>query len=209
MTARLLRAIEHPYVNVIGHPTSRSLGHRSPVDLDLDEVFRATTRTGTAMEVNSFPDRLDLSDEHIGRARRFGVRFVISTDAHAVAHLDYMRFGVATAQRGWAERADVVNTWPLAKLRRFLAEHPRRAPEPADATGFVGRDIGDDTHRSELVADLAQKKLAVDHIFVDLDAGRRQAVDDPENAPAKLGLGDDGSPRWPWRRRYGIPPAPA
>ncbi len=124
MTARLLRAIEHPYVNVIGHPTSRSLGHRSPVDLDLDEVFRAAARTGTAMEVNSFPDRLDLSDEHIGRARRLGVRFVISTDAHAVPHLDYMRFGVATAQRGWAERADVVNTWPLAKLRRFLAKHP-------------------------------------------------------------------------------------
>jgi DNA polymerase (family 10) len=126
MTARLVRAIEHPYVNVIGHPTGRSIGHRPPIDADWDEVFRAAARTGTALEINAFPDRLDLNDELIRRAHCAGVRFAISTDAHAVPHLDYIRFGVATAQRGWAGPSEVINTWPLAKLRRLLAK-PRCA----------------------------------------------------------------------------------
>ena len=121
MTARLLRAINNPNVDIIGHPTTRLIGHRPPIDVDLDAVFAAAARAGTALEINSFPDRLDLDDELVYRARRAGVRFAISTDAHAVPHLDYMRFGVATGQRGWAEKADVINTYPLAKLRRFLA----------------------------------------------------------------------------------------
>jgi DNA polymerase (family 10) len=124
MTARLLRAIEHPGVNVIGHPSGRSIGHRPAIDVDWDEIFRAASRTGTALEINAFPDRLDLDDGLIRRAHRAGVRFAISTDAHVVPHLDYMRFGVATAQRGWAEAADIINTWPLRKLRGLLAKHP-------------------------------------------------------------------------------------
>jgi len=132
MTTRMVRAIEHPCVHVIGHPTGRSIGHRPRVDVDLDEVFRAAARTGTALEINSFPDRLDLDDALIRRAGHAGVHFAISTDAHAVPHLDYMRFGVATAQRGWAGRADIINTWPLAKLRRFLTK-PRRRPPTAEA----------------------------------------------------------------------------
>ena len=122
MTARVIRAIENPHVNVIGHPTGRSIGHRPPVDLDFDAVLAAAARTGTALEVNSFPDRLDLDDEHVRRARDAGVLLAISTDAHAVPHLDYLRFGVATAQRGWVGPAQVVNTWSLARLRRFLAK---------------------------------------------------------------------------------------
>ena len=122
MTARVIRAIENPCVNVIGHPTGRSIGHRPPIDLDFDAVLQAAARTGTALEVNSFPDRLDLDDEHARRARDAGVRLAIDTDAHAVPHLDYLRFGVATAQRGWVGPAQVVNTWPLARLRRFLAK---------------------------------------------------------------------------------------
>jgi DNA polymerase (family 10) len=124
MTARILRAVEHPAVNVIGHPTGRSTGRRAPVDADWDEIFRAAARTGTALEINSSPGRLDLDGDLVRRARRAGARLAISTDAHAVPHLDNMRFGVATAQRGWAECADVINTWPLDKLRRFLAKHP-------------------------------------------------------------------------------------
>jgi DNA polymerase (family 10) len=120
MTARLLRAIRNPNVDIIGHPTTRLIGHRPPIDVDLDEIFAAAARTGTALEINSFPDRLDLDDELIHRASRAGVRFAISTDAHAVPHLDYLKFGVATAQRGWAEKAEVINTYPLDKLRRFL-----------------------------------------------------------------------------------------
>jgi DNA polymerase (family 10) len=124
MTARLLRAIEHPAVNIIGHPTGRSIGRRAPIDADWDEVLRAAARTGTAFEINASPDRLDLNGDLVRRARHAGVRLAISTDAHAVTHLDFMRFGVATAQRGWAESADIINTWPLGKLRRFLAKHP-------------------------------------------------------------------------------------
>ncbi|WP_054812622.1 DNA polymerase/3'-5' exonuclease PolX [Nocardia arizonensis] len=129
MTARLIKAIEHPYVNIIGHPTGRLLGSRAPVDFDADAVFAAAARTGTALEINSFPDRLDLRDDLVRRAREFGVLFAIDTDAHAVPHFDHIRFGVATAQRGWVEPAEVVNTWPLARLRRFLAKG--RVPRPA------------------------------------------------------------------------------
>ena len=121
MTTRLLRAISNPHVDIIGHPTTRLIGHRPPIDADLDEIFAAAARTGTALEINSFPDRLDLDDELIARARRAGVKFAISTDAHAVPHLGYLKFGVATAQRGWAGPAEVINTYPLAKLRRFLS----------------------------------------------------------------------------------------
>lgn len=120
MTRRLIRAMENPRVHVIGHPTARILNRRQPVEFDLDEVFRAAARTGTAMEVNGYPDRLDLKDEHILWAKRHGVRFAVNTDSHATTHLAHMRFGVATAQRGWLTKDDVINTWPLGKLRRFL-----------------------------------------------------------------------------------------
>lgn len=126
MTRRLITAIEHPYVDIVGHPTARILGRRPPIEFDADAVFTAAARTGTALEINAFPDRLDLDDELIGRAREFGVMFAIDTDAHAVPHLDHLRFGVATAQRGWTEPAQVINTWPLRRLRSFLAEHRRR-----------------------------------------------------------------------------------
>ena len=120
LTARMIRAMENPYVNVIGHPTARLIGKRPPIDLDLEAVFEAAARTGTALEVNSFPDRLDLKDEHILWARRYGPKFAVNTDSHSPVHLSLMRFGVATAQRGWLTKDDVINTWPLAKLRRFL-----------------------------------------------------------------------------------------
>jgi DNA polymerase (family X) len=123
MTRRVLRAIENPFVDVIGHLTTRQIGRRPPVDLDLEAVFEAAARTGTVLEINSHPDRLDLSDEHALWARRHGVRFAVNTDAHAVPHLEHRRFGVGVAQRGWLSKDEVVNTWPLSKLRRFLAKH--------------------------------------------------------------------------------------
>ena len=119
-TRRVIRAIENPYVNIIGHLTGRRIGSRPPIDLDLDAVFEAAGRTGTALEINAHPDRLDLKDEHVLWARRHGVRFAVDTDAHSVPHLGLMRFGVATAQRGWVEKDDVINAWPLGKLQRFL-----------------------------------------------------------------------------------------
>jgi DNA polymerase (family 10) len=120
MTRRIIRACENPYVNIIGHPTARLIGRRAPIEFDLDAVFEAAARTGTALEVNSFPDRLDLRDEHVMWARRHGVKFAVDTDSHSTVHLPFMRYGVGTAQRGWLERDDVINTWPLDKLRRFL-----------------------------------------------------------------------------------------
>lgn len=120
MTRRVIRAIENPHVNIIGHLTTRKINRRDPVDLDLEAVFCAAARTGTALEINAYPDRLDLRDEHVLWARRHGVRFAIDTDAHAVGHLDLMPFGVATAQRGWLTKDDVINAWPLTKLQRFL-----------------------------------------------------------------------------------------
>lgn len=120
MTRRLVRACENPYVSIIGHPTARMIGRRPPVDADFDEVFAACARTGTALEVNAFPDRLDLPDEHIARARRYGVKFALDTDAHAAVHLGYLRYAVGTAQRGWLGADDVINTWPLRRLEAFL-----------------------------------------------------------------------------------------
>jgi DNA polymerase (family X) len=120
MTRRIVHAMENPNVHVIGHPTGRIINKREPVDLDLEEVFKAAARTGTALEVNGYPDRLDLKDEHILWARRHGVKFSVDTDSHATTHLDHMRFGVATAQRGWLTKDDVINAWPLSKLKTFL-----------------------------------------------------------------------------------------
>ncbi|MBO4258769.1 DNA polymerase/3'-5' exonuclease PolX [Streptomyces griseorubiginosus] len=120
LTRRLVRACENPYVNIIGHPTTRILGKRPGIDADLDAVFAACARTGTALEINAHPDRLDLRDEDILRARRHGVRFAVNSDAHAVPHLGNMRYGIGTAQRGWLTPADVINTWPERRLRTFL-----------------------------------------------------------------------------------------
>jgi DNA polymerase (family 10) len=120
MTRRIVRAMENPNVHVIGHPTGRIINKRQPVEVDLEEVFKAAARTGTALEVNGYPDRLDLRDEHILWARRRGVRFSVDTDSHATAHLAHMRYGVATAQRGWLTKDDVINAWPLSKLKTFL-----------------------------------------------------------------------------------------
>ncbi|MGW2744451.1 DNA polymerase/3'-5' exonuclease PolX [Streptomyces sp. NPDC001450] len=125
MTRRLLRACENPYVNVIGHPTTRLIGKRPGVDADWDEVFAACARNGTALEVNAQPDRLDLRDEDILRARQHGVKFAVNTDAHSVLHLAQLRYGVATAQRGWLTKDDVINTWPLTRLRKFLRKSGR------------------------------------------------------------------------------------
>jgi DNA polymerase (family X) len=122
MTRRIVKAMEHPLVNVLGHPTARLIGRRPPIEFDLETVFKAAARTGTALEVNSFPDRLDLKDEHLLWAKEHGVKFAVSTDSHSPVHLPNLRFGVATAQRGWVSRAEVINTYPLAKLRRFLAK---------------------------------------------------------------------------------------
>ena len=120
MTKRFIVACENPYVNIIGHPLTRKIGRRPPVDVDLGELFRACARTGTALEVNASPARLDLPGDYIRQARDAGVKFAIDTDAHSFGDLENMKYGVGTAQRGWLTPDDVINTWPLEKLREFL-----------------------------------------------------------------------------------------
>ncbi|GHH63854.1 hypothetical protein GCM10017673_05360 [Streptosporangium violaceochromogenes] len=120
MTRRFVAACENPHVHVIGHPTTRRIGRRPPVDADWETVFRAAARTGTAMEIDSFPDRSDLPTDLARLARHHGVRFSIDSDAHAVPHLANRRFGVGVAQRAWLTADDVVNTWPPERLLAFL-----------------------------------------------------------------------------------------
>ncbi|MGH2441557.1 MAG: DNA polymerase/3'-5' exonuclease PolX [Chloroflexota bacterium] len=120
MTERILSAIENPFVHAIAHPTGRLIGKRSPYEVDLEAVFAAAARTRTALEINSFPERLDLSDTQARRATELGVMLVVNTDAHAQVHLDNMRFGVAMARRAWARAGNVLNSLPLAELRAWL-----------------------------------------------------------------------------------------
>ncbi len=120
MTRRFIAACENPHVNIIGHPLTRKIGRRPPVEVNLAELFAACARTGTALEINSHPARLDLPAEHIRAARDAGVKFAIDTDAHSTLHLGYLPFGVGQAQRGWLSPDDVINAWPLPRLRAFL-----------------------------------------------------------------------------------------
>ncbi|MCC5578757.1 DNA polymerase/3'-5' exonuclease PolX [Microtetraspora sp. AC03309] len=120
MTRRFIAACENPNVHIIGHPTTRKIGKRPPVDADWDEVFRAAARTGTAMEIDSFPDRADLPSDLVRLARHHGVKFSIDSDSHAIPHLANERFGVGIAQRAWLTTDDVINTWPLERLLAFL-----------------------------------------------------------------------------------------
>jgi DNA polymerase (family X) len=120
MTRRLIHAVQNPWVSILGHPSGRKIGKRPPVDADWDAVFAACAESGTAVEIDAFPDRLDASDELIKIARRHGAVFTIDSDAHAIAHLANLRYGVGTAQRGWLTPADVISTWPLDRLRTFL-----------------------------------------------------------------------------------------
>ncbi|MHB8511392.1 MAG: DNA polymerase/3'-5' exonuclease PolX [Actinomycetota bacterium] len=131
-TRRLITAIENPNVHIIGHPTGRQIIRRKPIDIDAEAVFKAAAATGTAMEVNAHPDRLDLRDEHARLARSMGVTLSIDSDAHQIAHLHGIRYGVATAQRGWVERKDVLNCRTLKQL-----------------AAFVSRKRGDQTKRGE------------------------------------------------------------
>jgi DNA polymerase (family 10) len=120
MTRRFIAACENPQVHIIGHPTTRKIGKRPPVEADWEAVFRAAGRTGTAMEIDSFPDRADLPSDLARLAKHHGVKFSIDSDSHAVPHLENPKFGVGIAQRAWLTPDDVINTWPLDRLMAFL-----------------------------------------------------------------------------------------
>jgi DNA polymerase (family 10) len=126
-TDRLIRAMQNPYVSIIGHPTGRLIGEREPYEIDMDRLTSAARDLDCCLEINAEPDRLDLNDIDAHAAMKKGVRLAISTDAHATAALRFMRFGVDQARRAWLTAGDVINTRPLAELRQLLKRNARRA----------------------------------------------------------------------------------
>jgi len=125
MTRRIISAMEHPSVTIIGHLSTRLLGQRPPSDFDLEAVLQAAHDTGTALEINASPARLDLRDTHAYRARELGVPVVINTDSHHHSELSAGRFGIAVARRAWCEPRHILNALPLDDFLRFI-----RAPKP-------------------------------------------------------------------------------
>jgi DNA polymerase (family 10) len=135
MTDRLLAAIENPYTQILAHPTGRLLLRREPFDYDIQKILDAAKKYGVIVETNAYPDRLDLKDIHLRQAKKKGVSVVISTDSHSTINLNYMKYGVTTARRGWLEKSDVVNTLPLAGFLAAL----RPKPQAKSAASSRGR----------------------------------------------------------------------
>ncbi|HXY15041.1 MAG TPA: DNA polymerase/3'-5' exonuclease PolX [Terriglobales bacterium] len=120
MTERLLKAIENPNTSLIGHPTGRILLRRDAYQFDVDAVMKAAVQRKVAMELNAYPDRLDLCDRHLRLAKQYGVKIVINTDSHHTSHLDKIRYGVLQARRAWLTKEDVLNTLPPQKFAKAI-----------------------------------------------------------------------------------------
>jgi len=117
---RIIKAMQNSYVNFVAHPSCRLIGRREPFALDIESISDVARDTNTQLEINSFPDRLDLNDFHTKIAKERGVKFVICTDSHNLNHFHFIKFGIATARRGWLEKKDVINTYSLDKFEKFL-----------------------------------------------------------------------------------------
>jgi DNA polymerase (family 10) len=153
LTERVIRAMQHPAVHILGHPTGRLIQRREPYDIDVDAVFEAALALDVAVEINSLPTRLDLNDVHARRARDLGVDIIIDTDAHSTRALRFMRQGVDQARRAWLRRGDVVNTRSLDEIIHWLARRrttgrvagataPHRARPVTPVVRRGGRDRG-------------------------------------------------------------------
>ena len=119
-TKRIIRAMENPNVDIIFHLTARVINKREPIELDIDVVIEAAKRTGTVLEIDAYPDRLDIKDEYIRKCVETGVKISIDSDAHSTSHIKYLEFGIAQARRGWATKNDIINAWPVEKMLDFL-----------------------------------------------------------------------------------------
>jgi DNA polymerase (family 10) len=122
-TQRIIKAMDNPYFNIFAHPSGRLINEREPYQVDMEKIMKAAKNRGCFMELNAHPDRLDLDDVNCRMAKDMGLKVVLSTDAHSVDGLDFMRFGVGQARRGWLEADDVVNTRPLKQLKEELKRH--------------------------------------------------------------------------------------
>ncbi len=121
MTKRIIKAIENKHVNAIGHLTGRLINTREPYEVEVDKILDAAKERNVAMEINSFPSRLDLRDFNIRKAVDNGNKIVINTDSHDISHFKYMEYGISQARRGWATKNDVVNSWPLQRFKKFIS----------------------------------------------------------------------------------------
>jgi DNA polymerase (family 10) len=130
MTARIVGAMRNPWVSIIAHPTGRLIGEREEYEVDMEEVLHVARETGTALEINSYPMRLDLSDKYVRRAKELGVAIVINTDTHASLQFETLSYGISVAQRGWLEKSDVLNTLEAPELLKRLAEKRTRINVP-------------------------------------------------------------------------------
>jgi DNA polymerase (family 10) len=122
MTKRVLKAIKNPNVDILYHPTARELQKREPIQLDMERIIEATKESGTVLDIDSYPDRLDLKDEHIRRAVEVGAKLGISSDSHSEVHLHFLELGIAQARRGWATSEDVVNTREVGEFLGLLKQ---------------------------------------------------------------------------------------
>lgn len=120
MTERIIRAMKNPHVDILFHPTGRLIQSRPAYEVDMEKVIRAAKETKTALEITSFFNRLDLKDEYVRMAKDAGVKIAINSDAHSVSHFQYLELGIAQARRGWLERKDVINAWPMEKMLKML-----------------------------------------------------------------------------------------
>ena len=120
MTERIINAIQNEYVKILAHPTGRLIGKRDAYEVNLEKVIDAAIENNVLLEINAFPDRIDLNDINIRIAKEKGAKFTIGTDAHAVDHLRFIRYGVAAARRGWLEKKDVLNTYPVKEIEKIL-----------------------------------------------------------------------------------------
>ena len=123
LTKRLVSAMRNPYVSIIAHPTGRLIGERDPYDVDMNEVLKVAKETGTAIEINAYPLRLDLNDIHAKMAKEMGIPIVISTDTHIISQLAYMGYGVSIARRAWLEKKDILNTLSYSSLIKALRKN--------------------------------------------------------------------------------------
>ncbi len=119
-TERIIRALDNPHVNILAHPTGRMLNQREPYQVDMEKVMEAAKERGCFLELNAYPDRLDLDDAYCKLAKEIGLKVAVSTDAHSINDLEFMRFGIGQARRGWLEPSDIINTRGLDELRRLL-----------------------------------------------------------------------------------------
>jgi DNA polymerase (family 10) len=120
MTERIIRAMKNPNVDIISHPTGRLIQKRGEYEIDFDKILKVAKETGSILEINSYPERLDLNDVNIKKAKEMGVKMIINTDAHHVDQMRFIELGIAQARRGWAEKEDIINCWPLEKMLKFL-----------------------------------------------------------------------------------------